>query len=143
MSYSRGETELEELLREVDEVARSSSAPGDEDDDGDDPAWEPYWAAWRSLPLRVRDWLLWAAPGWYVLPAGPFRRLLLYAAGLIVWSGLPPRAALLRAGTGLRLPPPRRGARIASRRWPRPRPWRLRPALRRTGGFRPVLRRRR
>jgi len=134
---------MEALLRaEVDDAARSD-APGDGDDYGwDNPAWGPYWAAWRALPLAVRDWLLWVAPGWYALPPVPFRRLLLYAAGLIVWSGLPPRAALLRAGAGLRLPPPRRAALQAVRRWPRPRPWRPRAPVRRFAGFRrPVLRR--
>ncbi len=95
-----GERDLRRMLAEVDQAIE-----GDADaDDG----WDLPWEVWASLPFEIRDLLLWSVRRWWILPAPTVRRLLVTAAGLIVWRGVAPLAALERAGVRLRLPPPRR-----------------------------------
>ena len=140
-----GERDLRRMLAEVDQAIK-----GDADaDDG----WDLSWEVWASLPFEIRDLLLWSVRRWWILPAPTVRRLLVTAAGLIVWRGVTPLAALERAGVRLRLPPPRRvpprarprppaawpararrlpAFRAPPRRFPRPMPRRLvRPIFRR------------
>lgn len=127
---SRGEAALERLLERIDAAideyqetrssGRRSAARRDVDDllPGEDAAITRYdedWDAWWALPFAIRDWLLWYVPGWWALSPARFRHFLLTTARLIVWNRLPPRRALYRAATRLRLPPPR----------PRPRPARI------------------
>ena len=107
---------------------------------------DDYWEALYALPLPIRDWLLWYVPGWWALPAGVFRRLLLTTAGFIVWDRMAPRVALRRAAMRLSLPPPRPTRRMPSAA-PRPvfrapliRPVRFRP-LRARPRFAPSFRR--
>ena len=114
----QGEAELELLLREVDEATGR--------DGGADESLEIYWEAWEALPWYIRDWLLATAPGWWALSAGAFRRLLLVSAGLIIWDGRSPLAALQRAAVQLRLPPPHIDGRPLSSRV---RAWRPAPAV--------------
>ncbi|MBV9790861.1 MAG: hypothetical protein JOZ51_21885 [Chloroflexi bacterium] len=129
----RSEAALEQLLQRidhaVDEYARSRRARrvvGDRwrSDDlrpDEDAVVEPHaddWAAWWSLPLAIRDWLLGYVPAWWSLSPLVLRRFLLTTARLIVWRRLSPRLALRRAALRLRLPPPRprtRAARVAAR----------------------------
>ena len=93
-----GERRLQRLLDTVDDAIDGA----DEDDLG------LRWEVWLSLPLWARDLLLWIVPRWWwALPVPLGRRLLATAAGYIVWQGMPPLAALRRAGARLRLPAPR------------------------------------
>ena len=128
------ESELARLLERVDEAV--DGAP---DEDGDEDGLELTWEVWASLPLDVRELLLTTAPAWWVLPAPPFRRLLLTAAGFIVWEGMLPLVALRRAAARLRLPPPRR-ASPPIRSGTRPVPTRPYPS--RTASVRPYPARR-
>jgi hypothetical protein len=124
-SMSRGEAALERLLQRIDAAVdeyrrtrRSHRREPIPDEDAVEGTLDDHWEAWWALPLAIRDWLLWYVPGWWALPFGPFRRLLLTTARLIITHRLPPRLALRRAATRLRLPPPRpisRRGRIAGR----------------------------
>lgn len=129
----RSETALERLLERidaaVDEYARSRRSRravsdrwrSDDLRPDEDAVVEPHaddWAAWWSLPLAIRDWLLGYVPAWWSLSPLVLRRFLLTTARLIVWRHLSPRLAIRRAALRLRLPPPRprtRAARIAAR----------------------------
>ena len=127
MSMRQGEAALERLLEQVDD-AIDERATGD--------GMDVYWDAWTALPVYLRDWLLWTVPGWWALPAGVFRRLLLTTAGLIVWNRMPPRAALRRAAEQLRLPAPRPRSRRLAGRARSLRPERVRSASRVPAGLR-------
>lgn len=159
---NRGEAALEQLLERIDDAVdtynRARRLSPDRDPrrlpDGIISATaslhpqDEYWDAWWALPIDVRDWLLWTAPGWWALPPGAFRRLLLSTARLIVARNMPARVALRRAAAQLRLPSPRplartgrasarptnRQSRLAGRRGrrsarmgvePQPRPYRV------------------
>lgn len=125
MRMRDGEIELARLLGRMNALIDVDGR----EDDGPDLGWE----VWESLPFGIREWLLAAGPVWWSLPAPVFRRLLLDAAGLIVWRGLSPSAALARAGTRLRLPPPRRNP---ARRAPTPP---VRPPMAMPRPFRPLV----
>lgn len=115
---------------------------------------DEYWLAWDELPLYWRDWLLWYVPGWWTLPRGVFRRLLLRTAYLIVRRGMTPQFALRQVATRLRLPSPRPTRRMppraARRSTPITRPIRSAPIMRpapsrplraRSSASRPIRRR--